>query len=868
MEHKDWPQIEDLFHRAVSLTADERDTFLVRACCGNLSLRTEVESLIAAFENESELLEQPAFSLGMKVLSTDFPEESLVGKLIGTYRILGTLGKGGMGEVYLAEDSRLDRKIALKFLSNKFVDDAWARRQLVKEAQAVAKLDHPNICAVYGYEEADGHNFIVMQYCEGETLAPLISKGLEPKQIPNLAIKIVSAMVEAHSHGIIHRDIKPQNIIVTTSGQVKVLDFGLAKLVQQRQSVLGAGDSESLSSQVGLVIGTVSYMSPEQLRAERLDFRSDIFSFGIVLYEMISGKNPYSRESNAEVISAILATEPGPITKLPPALPAGISRIVQKCLKKDREQRYHSASELLLELEGLHKLKPAARQWQTFISRRTPAILALALLVLVALVSLYYLTAGSPKVRSLAVLPITTKSSDVESRLLSDGLTEGLISKLSGLSSLHVKAPTVVPSYESEDIARVRAGRDFNVDAVIFGTIEPDGNSQKLQVRLVRASDGSLIWQDEQLLRSSGILRLLEEISSKVVASMHVAMSEEEKKRLATQQTGNPDAFKLYVLGRHYLNNRNELGNSDKARTSFDQAIRLDPFYAQAYAGLADYYLVSTTIAYGAVSTKEAMDKARAAARKALEIDSTLCEAHTSLGTLKLRYDWNWQEAEREFKWALELNPDYAPAHYWYSNLLAVTGRFKEAIAESETTQTLDPFSPTSQMNLGRAYYYDQQYEKATVCLTKRLTEDQSDRNAAYILGFVYLSEGLVKESVALFEKLYAQDKQLGAAALGYAYSKSGRKNDAIAILNELEDNSKFGHVPVQDKALIYIGLNDKDRAFALLEEACKEHFASLPYLLIEPYLASIRSDPRFDELAKCAHPADPGFLNRDAQKE
>ncbi|HYP28676.1 MAG TPA: serine/threonine-protein kinase, partial [Blastocatellia bacterium] len=467
MNPNDWRRTEELFHKVVGLSPEERAAYLDQACPDDASLRAEVESLITAFENQRGFLERPAFSLGMKMLSGESKEESLDGKLIGPYRVHSLLGEGGMGKVYLAHDGLLDRKVALKFLSHKFTDDAWAKRQLIKEAQAIARLDHPNICAVHGFEEHEGYAFIVMQYVEGETLASLIQRGLpEAEQIPRLAVQIVSALVEAHSHGIVHRDIKPQNIMVAANGQAKVLDFGLAKLIQQKQDVLNAGESES--SQLGLVLGTVAYMSPEQLRDERLDFRSDIFSFGIVLYEMICGRNPYSRATKADTISAILTSGPEWPPKLPTDIQARLAAIAQKCLRKEREQRYQSASELLLALDNPDKRNPTPWPRPIRLSLRMYAVLALLLLIIITASFVYF---RPVRARTLAVLPIVYEYANANTEYLGEGLTESLINKLSSISTLEVKPLTMVSVYKNQKVDPVQFGRDLNVDLLFLGTI-------------------------------------------------------------------------------------------------------------------------------------------------------------------------------------------------------------------------------------------------------------------------------------------------------------------------------------------------------------------------------------------------------------
>jgi serine/threonine-protein kinase len=854
MNRNDWQRTEELFHAAVGLSAEERARYLAEACPDDAALRTEVESLIAAFENKHEFMERPAFSLGMRMLSEGSEVESLVGRQVGPYKIQAILGRGGMGEVYLAEDDLLNRKVALKFLSNKFTDDAWAKRLLMKEAQAIARLDHPNICAVHGFEEHGGYNFIVMQYIEGETLASLIHKGaFKAEQIPSLAIQIVSALEEAHSHGIVHRDIKPQNIMVAANGQLKVLDFGLAKLVQQKKDAVGMADSESQSSQLGLVLGTVAYMSPEQLRAERLDYRSDIFSFGIVLYEMISGRNPYSRASNAEIISAILTSDPEPSASPPTDIHAGLAAIAQKCLSKDRRQRYQSASELLLEIDNPPKEPAPGSYLRAYLSARKYVAAALLLLLIVAIsVVVSYVFFRTPEVQTLAVLPVVNNSGDANTDFLIEGLTEGLTRRLSRLSAIRTKSPTFIPSYESEEEAAQKAGRDFNVDAVLFGRLISQGESLALQVTLVDARDASQ-WQEVYPVKQGELLRLQDELTRGLASRLRPSLSEDERRRLSAHPTEIEDAYRLYFYGRHFWNKRDP-ENIKKAIVHFEQAIELDPAYAKAYAGLADCYSLLSTVAFGPpLTTSEAMIKTRWAVKKALELDDTLAEAHTSLGVYILRYEWDWIAAEREFKQAINLNQDYAPAHFWFSNLLALKGNLGESLKESEKARDLEPFSPVAGMNHARAFYFSRQFDQAIDYCLKNLESNPNHLSTMNVLGFSYQQKGMLKESIEVFQKMYAANEFYGVAPLGFAYAKAGRRNEALNLIIRIEELSKQSYIPPQERAIIYIGLDDKDKAFMLLQEACKDRFASFPFLLTEPILDTIRSDPRFPGLTSCA---------------
>ncbi|MCI0486601.1 MAG: tetratricopeptide repeat protein, partial [Blastocatellia bacterium] len=456
--------------------------------------------------------------------------------------------------------------------------------------------------------------------------------------------------------------------------------------------------------------------------------------------------------------------------------------------------------------------------------------------------------------RTLAVLPIVNKSDAADAVSLSGLLREDIVNRLSRLSNLQIKAPTVVPDYENQEVARQKVGRDFNVDASLFGTLAPQGELIVLQFALVNAENGSLIWQEEYRIKPAEALALQQDLSYKITSKLQLSLSEDENRLLSAGQTENAEAYKMYIRGRYFWSRRRDKNNIQKAIDFFNQAIEEDPAYAKAYAGLADCYILRSTVAYGALPMEEARSGARYAATKALELDPMLCEAHTSMAMYQLRYEWNWQEAEREFKLAISLNPSYAPAYFGYSNLLALTGRLNEAVAKSETAKNLDPFSPASEAYLGLAFYRAGRYDEAVDHINEALRQEPELPAALYFLGYIYQQQGRYKESIDSLERVYSNNKLLAAAPLGYSYAKIGRRDKAQEMLDELERLSKQEIVPPQEKAIIYVGLGDKDRAFILLQESCKERFATFPFLLNEPILNDIRPDPRFADLLRRAN--------------
>lgn len=849
----DWKQLQSVFHAALSLKVKDRDAYLASACVGDDDLRAEVEELIEASERREDILERPALSEGLRVLAADATED-LSGEMIGSFKILRLLGTGGMGNVYLAEDAQLGRKVALKFLSGRWGDNQWAKRQFAKEAQAVAMLDHENICPVHRFEEVDGHSFIVMQYVEGERLDELMrSRKVSPREALSLAIKIARALAHAHAHGIIHRDIKPSNIIVSEGGHLRVLDFGLAKIVQ-RQGGLSVAAASNNSLQLGFIPGTVPYMSPEQLRGQRLDYRTDIFSFGVVLYELINGTNPFAREENAESDSSARSGQLQTSKATGSRLVRELNKIVRKCLESERSVRYQSASELLADLEVLQKSADGSRAEARFMSvRAVAATTLLLLLVTVTWFAFRYLD----RPHTVAILPIANGTGNANLDYLSDGLTDNLITKLTGLGKLNVKPFTVVSGYKGQ-IEPQRVGRDLKADAVIVGKLTGAENALSLQVIMIDTEEGSPLWGDVYPVGVADIFKTEDTVSRQLVSRMELWPRPDKAKMDAVTRARDPKAYEEYMLGRYYWRLRGK-DNIDQAIDHFEEAVKLDHLFARAYAGLANSYVLLPSPNYGSMATSEAMAKAEAAANEAIMLDRALPEAHDALGVVYWRRYWNWEAAEGQFKLAIDLDPNFAQAHYDYSNLLAITGRTREAIAQSELANTLDPFSPAAGMNYCRSFYFARDYERASACFDKLSKEYPHYTNGQYVQGWNYLQKGMYAEAIAIFERLYAADKASASAALGYAYGVANRRADSLRVMSELKAlESDERYISPQEFAIIYLGIGEKDNAIASLQKAADEHYAPLAYVTVDPIFDSIRGDERFNDLTRALNLPQP----------
>jgi len=848
MARSNLAHIEEVFHEALSCDPKEREAYLDRVCEGDAFMRGEVESLVAAYDSSSGLLDQTGVTLAMKVIGSR-EEESMAGQEVGSYRILSSLGHGGMGTVYLAEDLVLNRKVALKFLSSDFISDGWAKRQLIKEAQAVAMLDHPNICAVYGFEETGEHSFIVMQYIEGQTLAELINHGeLTGNQVLPLAQQIASALGNAHAHGIIHRDVKPKNIMVTPSGQVKVLDFGLAKTTPK--TLEEATESISELARDGLLVGTVAYMSPEQLRGEKLDYRSDIFSLGTVLYEMVSGKNPHAHQTNAEVISAIMSSEPRSLRQMAVNCPRGLERIVTRCLQKDRADRFQSAAELLIDLENVQRGTVLATPIHRYLNVRYAAAAALSLLVLVVATFIYR---GRTPEHTLALMSISCEDG-IDPKQCKE-ISSSLFETLSRRPGLRVLSSNEVPAIFGPNAASpVKVGRDLGAEMVMFGKVGRGQRDLLLTLGIEKVATGQRMFERDYLLNEEKAALLPERISIEAAFELRLPTSEQDKvlrSLIAAGDNRSPDAYTLYLQGRKKWTMSN--GENIKAAIEdFRHATELDPRYAEAYAGIAECYVLLPTVAFGSMSltTKEAMTRADWAAKQALMYGDNLAESHNAYGVVLLKGAWDWDGAERQFQKAIALNPDFQPAHLNYSTLLRVTGRIDEALRESEQAMNQEPFSGAAIMNHCRTEYAARQFEQANACLDRLAIDLPDFTGGRYMHGLVYNALGRTSDAIKIFEEIYARDPALGGAVLGYTYGIAGRRADAERILNEMLEYQKNHYLPDQEIGIIYLGMNDLDHAFPLLRKSVEERFQAAQAFFFSPTFERLRADPRFAELA------------------
>lgn len=801
-----------------------------------------------------------------------------------------------MGQVYLAQDTKLRRKVALKLLSAELASRPNTLRRFVQEAEAAAALSHPNVAHIYEVNRQGGMNFIAMEYVEGDTLRRRVTHGrISLREALDISSQVAEAISAAHLEGIVHRDIKPENIMLRPDGYVKVLDFGLAKLIEQRalSSDTSAPTIAKVDTEPGLLLGTLNYMSPEQARGKEVDARTDIFSFGVLLYEMVTGRAPFEGETTSDIIAAILKAEPDPISSYAPDAPPELQRIISKALRKDREERYQTMKDMLVDLKTLRqefefaaKLEssappdPSSRSVATSVgtaaaTASAPAVTtgraaapvtsiteyvfsgikrhkagfisALALLIAAASGAYFYLApSGAAAIDSLAVLPFVNQNRDPESEYLSDGLTESIINNLSQVPNLRVMARSTVFRYKARDVDPLVIGRELGVRALLTGRVAQRGDSLSVQAELVDAATGAQLWGERYDRKVADALTVQQDISLVIANRLRLRLTGSDQQRLVKIYTENPEAYQLYLQGRFHWNKRSPEGLR-KAVEYFKQAIALDPNYALAYAGLADAYSISPTYDL-TIKPKGTMPQAREAALKALALDAELAEAHASLGLVLDIYDWQSAKAIKHFRRAIELNPKSATAHRWLGERLLRDGQFEECLTELQRSLELEPFSLATNRSLGNRLNCARRYDEAITQLKKTLELDPNFKSANYMLYQAYADKGMYSEAVATYLRGIVLDGELARAArTEEAFSKNGWRGFLQHEAAYLEKQPRAStHV-----AHLYARLGDKDKAFGWLEKAYDERSESMTWLKVDPVYDPLRTDPRYQDLLR-----------------
>jgi serine/threonine protein kinase/Tfp pilus assembly protein PilF len=774
------------------------------------------------------------------------------GRTLSHYHVLEQVGAGGMGIVYRARDERLERDVALKVLPPGSLSDEEARKRFRKEALTLSKLNNPNIATIYDFDSQEGVDFLVMEYIAGVTLSETLAGGpLPEKRIAELGAQIASALEEAHDRRVLHRDLKPGNIMVTSRGQAKVLDFGLAKLLPHAG---GASQAETMSLAQGAE-GTLPYMSPEQLREENVDARSDIYAAGTVLFEMATRRRPFTQESGPRLMDAILREEaPSPRSinaRISPAMDA----IIVKALDKDPNRRYQSARELRVDLErlGAPAMSPAARprrrlSWWAL----APAGVLIALIAAIAVSNVggmrgRILGRSSPRrIESLAVLPLVNLSRDPEQEYFADGMTDELTASLSRISALRVISRTSAMHYKGRDEPVPKIASELHVDAIIEGSILKSGDRVRITAQLIDAASDKHLWAESYERDLRDVLAIQGEVAQAIADEVSLKISPAERRRLGSRQPVDPVAYDAYLKGRHFQDWTTEEGYK-KSLEYFELAIRRSPDDALSYAALANSYMALAEIE--SLPYAEAIARAKPLALKALAIDDSLAAAHVALAGM-LGDEWDWQGAVREFRRAIDLDPNDAQARCWYGTQLVTLGQFSEAHTQVELAAKLDPLSPAMVGPTGHPFLAERRYDQAIQKYRQALEIGPHEPVTHLFLGFAYVLNGMHEEAISEMQKTVdlANDPTFHVF-LALAYAAAGRRDDAQRLLGDVIRHADKQRFQAEAVAEVYTALGDKDRAFVWLEKAYAAHSPTLPAILVYPFFDPLRSDPRFKDL-------------------
>lgn len=808
-------KIEDLYHRASALAPDQRMQFLAQACTGDDDLLREVSSLLSCEEDAERFMEAPAFQKQMTTLDKSCASTSIdmTGFAVGRYRIQEKAGSGGMGVVYRALDTRLGRTVALKMLPPDMMADEERRSRFAREAKAASGLNHPNIITIYDIDRADGIDFIAMEYIAGRTIQDIIAgRGLSPSDAVYIASQVAQALAAAHAAGIIHRDVKPANVMVSgyPSGpfQVKVLDFGLAKLAEMKTSV------ETLSWDVtrGSVIGTAAYMSPEQAEGRPVDARSDIFSFGSMFYEMLSGRRAFNGDSNLAILTSVLRETPEPI----PGIPANLQSILSRCLQKNPDLRIQSAVELKTALDSCLPLSAVS----------------------------------SSPAKTIAVLPFANLSGDRENEYFSDGLTEEMIGGLTKLPGLRVTARTSAFALRGKNMDVREIGAKLNVEHIVEGSVRSSGNRVRVTAQLVNALDGYQLWSGRYDREMRDVLDIQDEIAHAIVDTLRVHLSGDVA--LVRRHTNNPEAYSLYLRGRHHQEKHTPDGYS-KARQCFEQALEADSKFTLALLGLAEFYWQNAF--YGFRNPREALSVAKETAGRALEIDDALAEAYAQMGTILGVADCNWRASGEAFQRALALDANSPYVLYRYANFyLWPKGHAEEAASLIERVLSVDPLWVYAHWVLAYYVYARRQYDNAIHQLLAVLEMDPESYLAYCVLGLVYAQQEMPEKSVGALNKAceLSPDNPFTLGMLAYGLGKAGRTRETSDIIDKLTAASRSRYIPAKSMMFAYAGLNDGQGVLTWMERSLNDHDPMTIMLMArEPVLDFVRSDRRYQDILR-----------------
>jgi serine/threonine protein kinase/Tfp pilus assembly protein PilF len=875
-----WQKVREIFDAALRQQPEARADFLRAACGDDESLLAEVQSLFSSYDKAEDFLATPAVAQVAEMIEAD--QRTLeTGQTVGPYEIIGPLGSGGMGEVYLAKDRRLGRQVAVKVLNEKYSGQEANLARFVQEAKAASALNHPNILVIHEIGEAGDAPFIVSEFVEGQTLrAVLRERALSLAEVMDIALQAANALVAAHAARIIHRDIKPENLMLRPDGLVKALDFGLAKLVEP--PALDSHDPTFRQEQTasGVILGTANYMSPEQAKGERVDARTDIFSLGALLYEMVAGRAPFAGDSMAETLANVINMEAPPLARMAANVPEELQRIVAKMLRKDRQERYQTMRDALTDLKNLRenlaseaKLERAAnsdphattvveeaatrdaphitaatqRSFSQHVKRRSVAAVALAALLVGAVVFgwRYFGQRSGKQIESIAVMPFVNESENAEVEYLSDGMTEMLIISLSQLPNLDVKARSSVFRYKGKETNANKIAGELNVQAILNGKVRQRGNELSLYVELVEANTEKVLWSQTYNRPMTNLVSLQNEIALDVSQKLKTKLSNADEQKLAKSYTASPEAYQLYLRGNYHVEKRTEK-DIRKGVEYLEQAVAVDPNYALAYAGLARAYIMLVT--YGKVEQSEVIPKIKNATNKALSLDNDISEAHTMLGYIKTS-EGDDAGAEREYQRAIELNPNSGIAYHFYCQLLFTQGKLDETLAKQERALEVEPLSLIINREYGSKLFFIRRYDEAIAQFKKTIELDYGFPSVHYGLALAYQMNGNYAEAVeeqAKYQELIGEPDK--AALLREGFAKGGWRG----FLSTITDERHQFDLSWDSLVTYYAALGDKDKAVALLNKRF-ENRKVRPGFLIDPRLDPLRDDPRFAELVRRA---------------